>query len=300
MSQEDAASPGSKPTRASWCSPLPGEASTSSPELARIDPGTARLSVVHNQGLSRCVGSASAAPVRLLVPVAEGTAVWAYLTGFGGGVVAGDRYDISVEVGAAARVHVGTSGATRAYRSTGAWAHLTNRVSVGAGGLAVWGCDPLAAFRGARVMQQSRADLAPDASLVWIDGLTAGRHTNGESRAGTVRSRLSIDRAGVPWLRDGVRLEPSVAAGLAPYTAISLVALVGPLLADHATRLVTDLAARPVQPGAPLLITASPRPDGAVLRLAAVAQELIDRELRRLLGPCIHPLLGDDPWARRP
>jgi urease accessory protein len=245
----------------------------------------------------------------VLVPVTEGSAVWAYLTGFGGGVVAGDRYDVNVDVGPAARVHVGTSGATRAYRSAGSWAHLTNRIHVGSDGLAVWGCDPLAAFRGAQVVQQSRADLDPDASLVWIDGLTAGRHANGESWAGTVRSRLAIDRGGVPWLRDGVRLDPPLgaqasaclgSAAFAPYTAISLVALVGPLVADLADSLVTQIAERPVVAGAPLLVTASPRDGGAVLRLAAVAQELIDRELRALLGPCIHPLLGDDPWARRP
>jgi urease accessory protein len=274
-----------------------------------LPPGTARLEVAALGGVSRCVGSASAAPVRVLVPVTEGSAVWAYLTGFGGGVVAGDRYDVNVDVGPAARVHVGTSGATRAYRSAGSWAHLTNRIHVGSDGLAVWGCDPLAAFRGAQVVQQSRADLDADASLVWIDGLTAGRHANGESWAGTVRSRLAIDRGGTPWLRDGVHLDPPLgaqasaclgSAAFAPYTAISLVALVGPLVADLADSLVAQIAERPVVAGAPLLVTASPRDGGAVLRLAAVAQELIDRELRALLGPCIHPLLGDDPWARRP
>ena len=134
---------------------------------------------------------------------------------------------------------------------------------------------------------------------MWIDGLTAGRVANGETWAGTVRSQLAIDRAGKPWLRDGVRLDPAAAAGLAPYTALCVVALVGPVVATLASDLVAQIAARPSLANHSLMVTASARDGGAVLRLAALAQDLIDRELRQLLAPlCL--LLGDDPWARRP
>jgi len=256
--------------------------------------------VVEQRGAgSVCTSSTSAAPIRLLVPTPAGMAVWAYLTGFGGGVVAGDRYEVAVEVGAGARLHVGTSGSTRVYRSTGPWSAVSNRLDVGNDALAVWACDPLAAFAQSRVRQDQRITLAESASLVWIDGLTAGRSANGERWAGTVRSRLAIDVAGRPWLRDGVRLDPGAAVSFAPYNAVSLVALVGPLVAPLAAALVAEVAERPVVAGAPLLVSATARPGGAVLRLAGIAQELIDRELRSLLHP-LTALLGDDPWARRP
>lgn len=270
----------------------------SSPIIA-LRPGCARL-VVEKQGpQSVCISSLSAAPIRLLVPTAAGLAVWAYLTGFGGGVVAGDRYEVTVEVGAGARLHVGTSGSTRVYRSNGPWSEVSNRLDVASDALAVWACDPLAAFAQCRVRQDQRINVAEGASLVWIDGLTAGRSANGERWAGTVRSHLAIDVAGQPWLRDGVRLDPDAAVRFAPYNAVTLVALVGPLVAPLATALVAEVAARPVVAGASLLVTATARPGGAVLRLAGIAQELVDRELHALLRP-LTALLGGDPWARRP
>jgi urease accessory protein len=265
----------------------------------RLQLGSAALVVEQQDACSVCVSSTSAAPIRLLVPTPAGVAVWAYLTGFGGGVLAGDRYDVAVAVGTGARLHVGTAGSTRVYRSAGPWSAVSNRLEVAADGLAVWACDPLAAFAQSRVRQDQRITLAEGASLVWIDGLTAGRSANGERWAGTVRSRLAIDVAGQPWLRDGVRLDPGSAAGYGPYNGMSVVALVGPLVAPLATALVAEIAARPVVAGSPLLVSATARPGGAVLRLAGIAQELIDRELRSLLHP-LTALLGDDPWARRP
>jgi urease accessory protein len=90
-----------------------------------LSPGEARLVVEQRGAGSVCTSSTSAAPIRLLVPTPAGMAVWAYLTGFGGGVVAGDRYEVAVQVGAGARLHVGTSGSTRVYRSTGPWSAVS-------------------------------------------------------------------------------------------------------------------------------------------------------------------------------
>ena len=74
--------------------------------------------------------------------------------------------------------------------------------------------------------------------------------------------------------------------------------LMGPPLRETARHLLEQTAARPVERRAPLVTSASPLRDGALLRVAGECVELVGRELHHHLQP-LTELLGDDPWARK-
>jgi len=49
-----------------------------------------------------------------------------------------------------------------------------------------------------------------------------------------------------------------------------------------------------------LRISASPLPDGVILRAAATDATVLATCLHNALGPVLAQALGEDPWARRP
>jgi urease accessory protein UreH len=102
---------------------------------------------------------------------------------------------------------------------------------------------------------------------------------------------------------DSLLLTPDHGALTAPhrmgrFDCLALVLLVGAPVREGATRLLADVAAEPVVRRGPLVFSASPIRDGALLRLAGDGVENVDREIRRHLA-FLAELLGDDPWARK-
>jgi hypothetical protein len=102
--------------------------------------------------------------------------VWAYLCGYGGGLVAGDAAALSVRVGPSGTAVLATQASTKVYHAR---CHVTQQsqpdrppaisslaATVGPGGLLAVLPDPVIAFTDARFRQRQTVLLAPDASLV--------------------------------------------------------------------------------------------------------------------------------------
>ncbi len=286
---------------------------SSSPEQT-LEPGSGSL--VFRQVRDRTIVAEAAArsPLRLLTPRNHGRAAWVYTSGLGGGLVDGDTIRLEVEVEPQARAFLSTQGATRAYRSPGGTRNLL-RVQVGSQGLLVYHPDPLSPFAGARLEQRVDVSLAPSASLVLLDVLTAGRVAMGERWAfGSVRSTLRIARtqasadAEVPGsvevLADETLLLDPTAGSLSlrmrGLEAIATLVLAGPQVAPFAAALHAQFEALGVIRRPPLFQTSSQlAPEAWLFRFGAQTLERLQLRLAELLS-FVPSLLGDDPFARRP
>ena len=161
--------------------------------------------------------------------------------------------------------------------------------------------DPVACFAEARYAQTITVDLAPTASLVLVDGFTAGRSARGERwELHRYTARTLVSRVGTPLLLESIVLDPAqgeLPARLGRFDALATVALFGPRVA--ALREAALAAALPLARKAPLLAAVSPiGDDGALLRFAGSSVEEVSAAVRRCLAG-LGALLGDDPFARK-
>lgn len=267
--------------------------------------GAAHLAVALVDGASAVIAAGARQPCSLVTVRPRGACAWVYATSYGGGLLAGDALDLHVDVGDGARLLLATQASTKIYRSDdGRIATQSFAVTVGDGAVLLHLPEPVTPFAGSRFRQDQRIACPPGAGLCWIDGVTAGRAARDERwLMSAFRSRLELRCDGMLRFLDTTDLTAGrrpAAQRLHPWGAFATVLVGGPPLAPLATTLLDRIASRPVERDVPLLIAASPIPGwGVVLRLAAIAQESIDRELRRLLAP-LTAIAGDDPWQRRP
>jgi urease accessory protein len=98
-----------------------------------------------------------------------------------GGLLAGDRLETDVRLGAGSRVCLSTPSATRVYRSDGADAVQRVTLDVGPGAALEWLPDHLIPSPGARLRQTTRIRLAADATLLYLDAWAVGRAARGEA-----------------------------------------------------------------------------------------------------------------------
>ena len=139
------------------------------------DPRSTRLRVERIRGRDRVVSMESRPPLKWL-PVRDPLCAIAFLSGYGGGAVAGDRPRVEVEVGAGARLWMGTQAHTRVFRNpdglpTGQI--LTGRLETGA--LCAHLPDPVVPQEGASWSQVSRWSLEAGSTLVVLESYTSGR-----------------------------------------------------------------------------------------------------------------------------
>jgi urease accessory protein len=268
-------------------------------EPSELAPGHARLRAELVAGRSAFVERRARSPLRLLCPANAGSAAWAYMSSFGGGLVAGDDVRLAVEVGPGAQALVTTQGSTKAYRGT---ARQEVRASVATGGLLALLPDPLVAFAGASVSSLVEVDLSPDATLVLVDSLEAGRVAAGE-RWAAARCALRIRvRAGGLVLDDGLLLDPehgSVARRMGPFDGWATVVLLGPLArAASEALLAEERPAHSLAADVAYLETAAPVADGCLLRIAARSAAVLAERVA-LATACVAELAGDHPSTRR-
>jgi len=264
----------------------------------------AELRCARVAGASAVIAARAGDPLKLLVPRPRGVAALAFATTYGGGLLGGDQVALTVAIEADARLVLGTQASTKVYRTRGddSPACWSLDASVGAGGLLASLPDPVCCFAGARYRQRQHIDLAKDANLVWLDTLVSGRSACGERWAfASVDARTSIDRAGVPLVRDGLRLEAgrglSVGERFGDGEAIATLIVLGPLVQPLAEALLADLAAAPA--GGDPLVAASPLAGGAIVRVAACSPAAITAWLRGNVAPRLTPLLDHHPWDRK-
>lgn len=80
-----------------------------------------------------------------------------------GGLFAGDRLALRLEIGEAARARITTQAATKVHRSDGELAVSRVELRVAAGGCLEYAADPLILFPDARAVSSTRVELAPGA-----------------------------------------------------------------------------------------------------------------------------------------
>jgi urease accessory protein len=265
-------------------------------------PGQGLLAV-HRQGPRSVVTRAFAtSPLRLLTPRNHGGAAWIYTSSYGGGLVDGDRIDVSIDVGAGAAAFVSSQATTKVYRSPrGTSSEVCGRVAPG--GLLIVAPDPIVCFSGARYRQVQRFHVADGGALVVVDALVSGRCAAGERWAFCeYRNLVEVTSAERLVLHEAVALRVAdgpLAPRLGRFDVLALAVLVGRPLRGEAERLIAASAAQPLTRRADQLMMAAPLgEDGCILRIAGTSVENVGRTLRDLLQ-FVPQRLGDDPWRRK-
>jgi urease accessory protein len=268
-------------------------------------PGRGGLEIDVVSGQSAVVSAWASNPLKLLIPRSRGASVWAYLSSFGGGYVAGDETNLHLRLGAGARAFVTTQASTKVYRNPN---HLTcgHRLTANLekGSLLVLAPEPIQAFAGSSYTQRQEFHLQPGSGLILLDWFCSGRVARGERWAFTrlqCCNELFIGDERI--LVDSLLLDPSDgpldnAHRLGRFNCVAVIVVAGAALAEKAARLLADVSALPVTRHAPLIVTASPIHEGVLLRLAGEQVEDVGREVHQLLG-FMPEFLEDEPWARK-
>ena len=268
-------------------------------------PGSASLEINVVSGQSAATSAYASTPLKLLVPQARGASVWAYLGSFGGGIVAGDQTAFDLRIGPGARGFVTTQGLTRIYRNPRGWpcTHRLNAV-LGADSLLVLAPEPIQPFAGSAYTQRQAFHLQQGAGLVMLDWLCAGLAACGERwKFSRVHSSNEVFLDGKRVLLDSLLLDQAHGPlpsqhRLGRFNCLAFVVVIGDSLTAASKSLLAAIDSRPVETRAPLLISASPLRNGALVRIAGDGVETVGREIRRLLG-FVPALLHDDPWSRK-
>jgi urease accessory protein len=182
--------------------------------------------------------------------------------GTAAGPVGGDELALVVDVGAGAELTLASVAASLVHPGpSGAPSKTAIRVAVASGARLRWAPRPTVLVRGCDHHAEIAIDLAADAALLWRDEVVLGRH--GEA-TGSLRQRLTIDRAGAPLLRTELAVGPRWPASLGPAgtagaRAVGTIVAVGidlvPVAADG-----VRMAVQPLADGALLLTAVADRP----------------------------------------
>jgi urease accessory protein len=137
----------------------------------------------------------------------------------GGGLVGGDRLEIAVRAGEAARAQITTQAAEKAYRSAGPEVRLSTRLTVGRDAWLEWLPQETILFDGVRLRRQIGIEVAPGGRALAGEIVVFGRQAHGEDlRTGFFRDDWSVRVGGRLVFRDAFRLEGDLAAVLtAPF-----------------------------------------------------------------------------------
>jgi urease accessory protein len=134
-----------------------------------------------------------------------------HLHNVSGGVLAGDRLSLEVEVVPGAAAQITTTGATRLYRHRTGRADSEHcaRFSVGDAALLEYLPDAVIPYAGARHIQRTEIRLGRKATLYWWEVLTPGRLAAGERFAfDRLRLQSEVYAGPLPVLREDYLLEP--------------------------------------------------------------------------------------------
>ncbi len=258
-------------------------------------------------GMSTVVQARAGAPLKVLVPWSRGASAWAFVSSLGGGMVSGDRHELTVKVGSGATAFVGTQSSTKIYRPSRADSPACMqrvKVQAGADSWMVWAPDPVQPFAGARYRQSQTFLLQESSNLVCVDSVTAGRSERGEQwHFDEYRSRTEVYVGARRRVLDSLQLvsEPGtvpVNARMGSCQAVAVVLLTGPRVASAACELLEQISSIQPHREDPVRCCGSPIPGGALLRVASTRVEAVRHCLAAWLSFLSQPL-GDNPWVRK-
>jgi urease accessory protein len=152
-----------------------------------------------------------AAPLRVLFPDADpNEPKQAALVNVAGGLAGGDRLEVALNLGPAARFTVTTPAAEKVYRSLGPVTEISSSLALADHATGEWLPQETILFDGARLARRLDIALAPEARLLAAEMLVLGRAARGERfTGGALRDRWCIRRDGrLLWI-DALRLDPA-------------------------------------------------------------------------------------------
>ncbi|MFM7427983.1 MAG: urease accessory protein UreD [Elainella sp.] len=171
-----------------------------------------------------------------------------------GGIVGGDRLEITARLQPQAQVLLTTAAATKVYRSNGLEAQQTTDLRLAAGACLEWLPQETILFNGAQFRQKLRVDLAADATWLGWEITRLGRSARGERfETGHWRSQIEVwqDQRLVwvdpQWVEGGGEMLTSL-HGLAGAVVVGSFALIGPSLMvqpAHCLDMARDLLPTP-------------------------------------------------------
>lgn len=263
--------------------------------LSEVASGSGELRVEVVDGESAVTAARSQSPLKLLTPRPRGRSAWAYLSSFGGGLVAGDETNISIEVADGARCFLSTQSSTKIYVAKQKPSRSNFSATVSADALLAYVPDVAQCFAGACFHQTNRIELADDSSrLIFLDWYSSGRSARGERWA----FAEYFSRTEVMIGRELVFFEPlrliDAAERMGRANCIATLLLFG----DFANPVFAQIAAEPIVKRPSLLRVASPFRGGGVIRWASDSVEAVSRDIHRTLD-FLPALLGDNPFERK-
>jgi len=267
--------------------------------------GHGELEVNCVDGQSAITSVSACSPLKILTPRSRGLSVWACLSSFGGGLVAGDETHLSLSLGSGTRCFLGTQASTKIYRNPLArpcGQSLNARIE--ADSFLALMPDPIQAFAGSAYHQSQQFHLSPGANLVVVDWLTSGRAARGERWVFTrLHSRNEVFLEGERLVLDSLLLDPAHGAlgdahRLGRFNCLALVLIIGTSLVPAAKGCLNEISSTRIERRSNPVVSGSPLPHGALLRLAGEEVAVVASEIRRRLQ-FVSTWLGADPWSRK-
>ena len=187
---------------------LPSEPIGSAGRLSGVQ-GAAEIGFALKQGATRLNHLYQHDPLRVMFPTPPaGEPPCAVLVTTSGGMVGGDRLDISVTAGPKTTAMAMAQAAEKVYRSAGEDSSINVRLSVGKNSWLEWLPQETILFDGARLCRRTVIDLEPDARILAGEILVFGRIASGERLSqGLVREAWELRRDGRLAWADALHLE---------------------------------------------------------------------------------------------
>ncbi|KXN83911.1 Urease accessory protein D [Leucoagaricus sp. SymC.cos] len=241
-------------------SPIPG---TPSSKIKKVEVGGGRITLAVHGTRAVFEELSAAYPLKLLSPqINEREVAIVYLLSYGGGLIAGDRVVLDVELKEGSKLLVLSQGSTKVFKTRpgqrlasirprdhdhtqaltdDSLTTQTIRYTVHPKTCLFLLPDPVTCFRSASYNQIQKFDVASDASVVILDWLTSGRKALDEDWVFTrYYSENEIYIGGKRWARDVMLLEESdsrqddgplpprtLGERLSPYSCYAMVLLYG-------------------------------------------------------------------------
>jgi urease accessory protein len=229
-----------------------------------------------------------------------------HLHNVSGGVLAGDRLALDVEVEAGAASQITTTGATRLYRHRDGAADSEHhaRFSVGDGAVLEYLPDSVIPYAGSRHVQRTEIRLGRGSTLLWWEVLAPGRLAAGE-RFAFERLRIQTDIYAGPRLvlREDFLLEParrdlSATARMHQYTHLASLCAVREGAPPKFWRTLEDrwneLAQERTRPGEAVWGASALVSDGAVVRGVARSGRFLHEPLIQFWRTARLAITGSD------
>jgi urease accessory protein len=178
--------------------------------------GAVRFDVAGIDGVTRRRELHEAGSLRVRFPSPEDEGLSAVLVNTAGGIAGGDRFDIDIASGEAARLTVTTAAAEKIYRAGGPAAELNVRLKAEGRSHLSWLPQETILFDRARIRRRFEIDLSESASLLLCEIVVFGRVAMGERiQAGEFVDRWRLRRGGKLVFAENIRLDGDIGSKLA-------------------------------------------------------------------------------------